>query len=305
MPEQPDEDLIERIAAELGVATAFVEKDWHATRVVGVIAHVAHNTFKPVFAGGTSLSKAHGLIKRFSEDIDFKVRFSAKVTRSDLRDYRNEIVDRIRRADSDWSIKTENIISRNQSHFFSCLIDYPKQFEDAQALRPQIQLEMTFGAPLLSPAEMSVSSFVTQGRRGPPEAPAMACVSPVETAAEKLSALSWRVPSRQRGAERDDPTLVRHVHDLAALEHLVIHDQDFPSVLRELIARDASRGAAEEKNATANERLNRALNLLAEDRQYAEDYEKFVLAMSYADPGETPPFDEAIEAVRRLGKLLV
>ena len=31
----------------------------------------------PVFSGGTSLSKGWGLIKRFSEDIDFKVAMPA------------------------------------------------------------------------------------------------------------------------------------------------------------------------------------------------------------------------------------
>jgi hypothetical protein len=40
---------------------------------------------------------------------------------------------------------------------------------------------------------------------------------PVETAADKLSALAWRVHARDRASPEDDPTIIRHLHDLAAL----------------------------------------------------------------------------------------
>jgi len=50
-----------------------IEKDWHVTRAIGVLASHDHGTAVPAFGGGTSLSKGWGLIKRFSEDIDFKV----------------------------------------------------------------------------------------------------------------------------------------------------------------------------------------------------------------------------------------
>ena len=42
-------------------------------RAIGVLAAFDHGEVKPAFSGGTSLSKGWGLIKRFSEDIDFKV----------------------------------------------------------------------------------------------------------------------------------------------------------------------------------------------------------------------------------------
>jgi hypothetical protein len=45
---------------------------------------------------------------------------------------------------------------------------------------------------------------------------AFPCVDPVETADDKLSALAWRVPARDRTRADDDPTIIRHLHDLAA-----------------------------------------------------------------------------------------
>jgi hypothetical protein len=42
-------------------------------------------------------------------------------------------------------------------------------------------------------------------------------VDPIETASDKLCALAWRVCTRDRSAHDDDPTIIRHLHDLAAL----------------------------------------------------------------------------------------
>src|SRR3546814_18445448 len=77
----------------------------------------------------------------------------------------------------------------------------------------------------------SLQSFVAQAQRASPEVEGILCIAPVETAAEKLSALTWRVLSRQRGEEGDDPRLIRHLHDLAALEDLVREHSEFPRLV--------------------------------------------------------------------------
>ncbi|MFM9100893.1 MAG: nucleotidyl transferase AbiEii/AbiGii toxin family protein [Cyanobium sp.] len=40
---------------------------------------------QPVFCGGTSLSKGHGVVRRMSEDIDFKLVLPASWSRSQAR----------------------------------------------------------------------------------------------------------------------------------------------------------------------------------------------------------------------------
>jgi hypothetical protein len=69
----PDRRLVEEIAADLGTAPGLVEKDWHVVRALAVIAQMDPGGMRPAFSGGTSLSKGWELIKRFSEDIDFKI----------------------------------------------------------------------------------------------------------------------------------------------------------------------------------------------------------------------------------------
>ena len=65
-------ELIEEVAAEMGVNPSFVEKDWYAVQILKAIAPVKFPA-PVIFTGGTSLSKGFSLIKRFSEDLDFKV----------------------------------------------------------------------------------------------------------------------------------------------------------------------------------------------------------------------------------------
>lgn len=65
-------DAIKATSRELGIAPEFVEKDYW-------ICHILQNLSRHPYAerivwkGGTSLSKAYGLIKRFSSDVDFAV----------------------------------------------------------------------------------------------------------------------------------------------------------------------------------------------------------------------------------------
>lgn len=298
-----DPDLVSAIAIELAVDPSFVEKDWHAMRLVAAIAGLEHGGMRPVFAGGTSLSKAFGLIKRFSEDLDFRMALpEADVGRGERRAYRKLAIETIR-ANEDWTIEDDDVQSRNQSQFFSCLVRYAENFALSSALRPYIKLEMTFLSPAVQAKEGSVSSFVSQARNDPPEAEGILCIDPVETAADKLSALTWRVLSRQRDSENDDPTLIRHLHDLAALEAIAASDPIFPELLKATFSQDVDRGGVSSgrDDMTAREQFSAALNSIVGDSEYRREYEQFVVAMSYAAEDETPSFDEALQAIRRLG----
>ena len=60
-----------RVAGATGIPMAHVEKDFWVTEVLRGVAHRSADTgVSAVLKGGTSLSKAFGLIRRFSEDVD-------------------------------------------------------------------------------------------------------------------------------------------------------------------------------------------------------------------------------------------
>jgi predicted nucleotidyltransferase component of viral defense system len=60
-------DVILLTAERMGTTTDIVEKDYYVTMILRILAEAKYNV---VFKGGTSLSKAFGVIDRFSEDID-------------------------------------------------------------------------------------------------------------------------------------------------------------------------------------------------------------------------------------------
>jgi len=275
-------------------------------RLVALLAGIEHDPLRLVFSGGTSLSKGYNLIRRFSEDLDFKLVLpKGGVPRSVRSGYRRQVVQAIR-ATGNWTIEDTDIQVGNASQFFSCLIGYSNSFAPARGLRPQVKLEVTFSAPAFPPEKRPLRSFVAEGRKEGPEVAAIACVSPVETAADKLSALTWRVLTRQRGGARDEPALIRHLHDLAALETLASEHPEFPELLLRLLVQDAARGRAVPEIAamTPGHRLAAALDMLAGDPDYRAEYDRFVLGMSYAPAGETPSFQTALEAARCLAKLI-
>ena len=297
----PAVELIEAVSTELGVDPSFVEKDWYATRLVATVVNAAQGGLTPVFSGGTSLSKGYGLIQRFSEDLDFKVLLpEAGVGRPRRRDYRDATVEAIR-ADDDWVLRDVDIRTANETRFFSCHVGYPTTVAVAPVLRPHLKLEVSLRSPLLPPEERSLQSFVSQALGDDPEIPQIACVARVETAADKLSVLTWRVLDP---GTRQDPTLVRHLYDLAALEQHAIEYEGFPVLLRQLLDADAARGDAAPEIAAlpAADRFASAIEILDGEPRYATDYGAFVRAMCYGHEDETPAFEEALEAVRRLGQ---
>jgi hypothetical protein len=118
-------------------------------------------------------------------------------------------------------------LKRDENRFFSAQLAYPSMFDTGRGLRPHIRVEMSMVLPSLPPIARPIRSLVALAQKQPPEVPTFLCVDPVETAADKLSALAWRVHARRRGSDNDDPTIIRHLHDLAALRPAVAAASDF------------------------------------------------------------------------------
>jgi hypothetical protein len=93
----PDKAAIEEVALELGIDPAFVEKDWYVVQIIKEITSMESLGAQVIFAGGTALSKAHRLLQRFSEDIDFRLILpqDAAATKSRQRKLLSAIRDRL------------------------------------------------------------------------------------------------------------------------------------------------------------------------------------------------------------------
>ncbi len=293
-----DPQRVEQLAAELGTAPGLIEKEWHVVRAIGVIAALDHEGARPVFSGGTSLSVGWGLIQRFSEDADFKIAMPDAANPSQARAQRHRCRERVLAALAAADFRPLGAL-RQASRFFSADFSYPNTFEPASTLRPHLQIEMTFEAPKLPPVPRPIRSLIARAQGAAPEVPAFPCVDPIETAADKLSALAWRVCSRERGAPNDDPTVIRHLHDLAALESHVGSAPHFAQLLREAADADTGRGAGRAP-VEVSARFRRMLERLDTDPLWAGEYDRFVQNVSFAAAEEIIRFNDAVEAARRL-----
>lgn len=303
----PDAQALGEVAGALGVDEAFVEKDWFVVQAILVLQSLASTDITPIFSGGTSLLKAHQLIKRFSEDIDFKLALSPDfLTKSPGQKKRALSVFKKSLAAA-WEaagFSNLKVEAGSGNAFIRIEMDYPSVLDPHGSLRPHILAELSAKPPQLPPQSRTVTSFVAQYRGEPVEVAAIDCVDPVETGADKLSAFAWRVIARERGGERDDPTIIRHVHDLAALEPMIAARADFGPLLAATMIADSGRGNGAVAELAPRDRLAAMLARLEADTAYADDYRRFVEGMAFAARGEVPDYVAATKALRRLAELL-
>jgi hypothetical protein len=291
---------VEELAAVLGTKPGLVEKDWHVVRALGVLTSLDLAGATPVFSGGTSLSKGWGIIKRFSEDIDFKVippaAKSAAANRNQRRALRKRILSAL--TANEFELVDDPLVG-NESQFFAADLAYPSHFAPGQGLRPHLRVEMSFHAPALQPINRPLQSLMAKAQKQPPEISSFPCVDPIETAADKLSALGWRVCTRKRGTQGDDPAIIRHLYDLAALESRTEGVPEFAALVRQIAEKDAGRGGGGAPQAP-DERFTAMIDHLHHDKEWEKEFDTFVLQVSFAGPGEEILFADAFAATQRL-----
>ncbi|MDD3029249.1 MAG: nucleotidyl transferase AbiEii/AbiGii toxin family protein [Alphaproteobacteria bacterium] len=292
---QPDKDLIQDIGLRMGIDPALVEKDRHATQLLAALSSYQNDKgIRLIFSGGTSLSKGYDLIQRFSEDLDF-VLVAPEANPPSVgqrRHFRQEVLSIV--AEAGFEIDPDGIQRGDSHRFFKAPIQYHRVFENT-VLRPYLQLEMTFSGLNRVPEDRPIQSIVSKVMKEDPET-VFTCVSPIETAGDKLSALTWRVLVRDRKSPKDDPTLIRHLHDLASLAPIIMEQKrDFMKSAITSLEQDRTRRGGEAIEAlTSQDRLTEALRVLRQDDLYRKEYEQFVDNMSYADEGQRMSFDASL-----------
>jgi hypothetical protein len=297
--EPPPLDRLKFIEDEYNIDPIFTEKDWYTQHILGVISKFESDEFQPIFSGGTCLSKGYRLIERFSEDIDFRMRpLKEKLTRSYRSNYQDRFVEAILASSSDLQL-VRDVYKRDRSTFLKCQIAYPSQFSGADAVRPYIQVELSFEPPQLESQICSVSSLVNQFTQQPPEISSMACLNLAETAADKMATLSWRVVSKEPNTERYDPRIIRHLYDLCYLAPRVINNPQWLDLSYCTIARDLETRDRELANLlkSPGELLSNLIEKLMSNKLYQSHYQDFVETVAY---GESPTFQAAITALNSL-----
>ncbi len=302
----PDRDSIERTALVRGILESYVLKDWYIVQIIRIMAGISHDGFPLIFTGGTALSKGHHLIQRFSEDIDFRINTAPKANSEGARrHFRDTIVETLRAAG--FKIEDDQIVTRNGYRFFSIVLNYESNFSAAPTLRPHIKLEFFTEKAQLPPVPLPIASFVNEFNKQAPEVPTIDCIHQVESAADKLSAITWRISDRIREEDDDDArTIVRHIHDLAMLKERALEHPAFGRLAAAAVQRDIGRprNIPSFADMSLQEKFNTMLSILDQDAEYPREYSDFVAAMSYMRDVAPPDFAAATKAVRELVKIV-
>ena len=112
----------------------------------------------------------------------------------------------------------------------------------------------------------------------------------------------WRVFIKNRTkplhSKENDPTIVRHLHDIAALEDM-LYTKEFVELLQKSFNADKGRGGFDNKY-TLPEFINITLKKLTEDKIYQKEYSDFVSSMSYAKDSKVITFEKALNYFNRI-----
>ncbi len=147
-------DVVVATAEKEHRPVSIIEKDYYVTMILKLLAQ-----YEPecVFKGGTSLSKCHHVIDRFSEDID--ITFSNKLTQGQRKKLKNDVVDHISKIlelpISNWN-ETRSRRDYNCYHF-----DYePVEGKLEQSLYPGVKMEIALGSIAFPTVRLPVDSYI-------------------------------------------------------------------------------------------------------------------------------------------------
>ncbi|WP_419571630.1 nucleotidyl transferase AbiEii/AbiGii toxin family protein [Rheinheimera sp.] len=125
------EEAIRATAQHLSLPMIYVEKDYWVTLALKALANSdISNTI--VFKGGTSLSKAYGLISRFSEDVDIAV-FTDSLTKTQVK----KMVKKACNVLPECFVEIDSPDTKKNSDFRKVRFQYPQLDEESE---PQGQI---------------------------------------------------------------------------------------------------------------------------------------------------------------------
>lgn len=330
LPPADRENLFQAAAAERGLTPAIIEKDfwvcWMLKRVFTLPAPPADILFK----GGTSLSKAFGLIDRFSEDIDLvldrhglnftgdrdpasktisgkqRTKLIEELAAACKNAVHSQLLPMLRTAVADSLGTAESasswqmLAAEDDPDGHTIVLAYPRSLRTTNTyFRPQVRLELGARADHWPAVDAIVTPYAAMTHPKPFVAPAarVRALSPERTFWEKATILHavFHKPSEKPLGER----LSRHYYDLARLATSPVgkkasSDHDLLAAVashKETFFRAATAKYAEAKPGTL--RLVPPANRSAALEQ---DY----AAMQEMLFGQAPTWDEIIEVLNDL-----
>lgn len=283
-------DAINLASQKYNIIPAVVEKDYYVTMI---LRELSERLDYIVFKGGTSLSKCHKVIKRFSEDIDITI--DHKLPQGQMK----KLKEAIKSVAEKLNLRIPNIDeTRSRRSYNRYILEYDSVVSELdEGIHTAVLMETSFAEISFPTVLLPVHSYI--GDMMTEEAP--------EGVEEyKLNSFEMKV----QGIDR---TLVdkvfaicdyylqnkvkmhsRHIYDIYKLLIIVKQDDSFRQLVREVRAERAKTNICPSAQPAVD--VPKLLNLIVDQNVYRDDYESITSRILE----EQISYETAIEAVKTI-----
>lgn len=301
-------ELISATRQYINLSDSVIEKDYYVTQVIQALSCAEDDNFRLVFAGGTCLAKAHKIVKRMSEDVDFKIQVKnkdGKLSKSrflkELKAFRSQINSKLTLPD----FTMGETAVRNEGQYSRIELNYSSSFPSNTSLRPHILLEFTVSEVRLSVEELSIKTLIEDSLDNVvislPDV--TRCISVEETAIEKWVGLTRRIIGSERQYYPDDPTLVRHIYDLNAIKSADRISSNFLTLAKAIVSNDAKQFHNQHPEYSENPvaEIRQTLDILKNNAHWKTRYHDFIESMVY-DTISIQKYENAIHTLEEISE---
>ena len=303
-------ELILITSERLGIKDpSIIEKDIYITQALKAFSNIKNENFQLIFGGGTSLTKAHRLVRRMSEDIDFKIKsFDSSWSKMQLRSELKKLHQQILLAIENSNFTLIKNIARNENRYLKIELAYPSAFSLPDNLRPHILLEFTASKIRLPTLNLFVKTLIQEVMENeiPLTNSKCDCLSLDEIAAEKWVALTRRISKIERGYIKPDKWLIRHLYDIAAIGIANKLGNDFFMIIKNIIASDAKQFKTQHPEYFNDpmQEINRSIHILENNPYWQSCYDNFIDVMVF-DKIKPVNYQDAIQILKIVSNKII
>lgn len=272
------------------ILPVIVEKDYYVTMI---LRELAERQGFVVFKGGTSLSKCHKAIKRFSEDIDITI--DSRLSQGQMKKLKEVIKDIANELD----LVIPNIDeTRSRRSYNRYILEYQSVlYEPDDTVQNAVLMETSFAEVSFPTVILPVHSYIGNMM--------------IEEAPEEIK--NFRLDPFEMKVQGLDRTLVdkvfaicdyylqnkvkkhsRHIYDIYKLLPIVPQNEEFKNLIKDVRSVRAMTNICPSAQPEVN--MPELLTFLIENEVYKDDYEKITARILEEDVN----YETAIKAVKEI-----
>lgn len=283
-------EAIDLVVYQTGISPEVVEKDYYVTMI---LKSLAEKVTYIVFKGGTSLSKCHKIIKRFSEDIDISV--DESISQGQRKKIKDAIVETATMLDMNIDNLDETKSRRNYNKY---IVSYDSVVSTETVSISRTVIIETSLAVLSFPVQMmQVDNYI--GKMMKKEAPQLIDhygLNPFEmkvqqidrTLVEKVFAIC------DYYLKEEFHKYSRHLYDIYKLYPLVPQNEAFRLLINEV--RKIRKSSASCPSAQDNISITELLRRIVDEEVFKNDYKTVTEYLL----NEVVSYDETMDVIRKI-----